>query len=79
MLSVTSVPQLYMKFFRHIATYTDPIIGSDGYYLPFNDIFRSQTSEMDRPSLQAQKQEKLLSYTSVKQHADNMLVLSFNV
>ena len=53
----------------------DPILGSDGHYLPFDDVFRSQTSEKDRPSLQAQKQKKSLSYSPVKQHAVNVGVV----
>ena len=36
---------------------------------------RSQTSEKDRPSLQAQKQKKSLSYSPVKQHALNVGVV----
>ena len=53
----------------------DPMLGSDGHYQLFDSVIGSQTSEKDRPSLQAQKQKKSLSYSSVKQHAVNVGVV----
>ena len=28
----------------------DPVLGEDGHYLPFNDVFGKPTTEKDRPS-----------------------------
>ena len=63
------------ELFKTLQYLPDPMLASDGHYLPFDDAFKSQTSEKDRPSLQTQKHKKLLYYTPVKQHATNVGVL----
>ena len=63
------------ELFKTLRYLPDPMLASDGHYLPFDDAFKSQTSEKDRPSLQTQKHKKSLSYTPVKQHATNVGVV----
>ena len=45
MLSVTSVPQFMCmdkELFQTRRYLPNPMLGSDGHYLPFDDIFKSQ-------------------------------------
>ena len=72
---ICSPVRMDTELFQTLRYLPDPMLGSDGHYLPFNDVFRSQTSEKDRPSLQAQKQKKSLSYSPVKPHALNVGVV----
>ena len=52
----------------------DPVLGEDGHYLPFSNVYEKPTTEKDRPSLKAKKQ-KSLSYSPSKQHATNVGVV----
>ena len=37
--------------FSSLRCLPDPVLGEDGHYLPFNDVFGKPTTEKDRPSL----------------------------
>ena len=37
--------------FRNLKNLPDPVLGSDGHYLPFDEVFKQSTTEKDRPSL----------------------------
>ena len=52
----------------------DPVLGEDGHYLPFSEVYEKSTTEKDRPSLNSKKQ-KSLSYSPSKQHATNVGVV----
>ena len=72
---ICSPVRMDAEVFQTLHFLPDPVLAADGHYLPFEDVFQSQTSEKDRPSLQAQKQKKSLSYSPVKQHALNVGVV----
>jgi len=59
---ICSPVRMDTELFQTLCYLPDPMLESNGHYLPFDGVFRSQTSEKDRPSLQAQKQKKSLSY-----------------
>ena len=61
--------------FRNLKNLPDPVLGSDGHYLPFDEVFKQSTTEKDRPSLKKQKHKKSLSYSPVKQHVTNVNVV----
>ena len=61
--------------FHSLKNLPDPVLGSDGHYLPFDEVFKQSTMEKDRPSLKKQKHKKSLSYSPVKQHVTNVNVV----
>ena len=63
------------EIFQTLKYLPDPILGPDGHYLPFDEVFSMSTTEKDRPSLQVRKYKKSLSYSPTKQHATNVNVV----
>lgn len=52
----------------------DPLLGEDGHYHLFNDVYGKPTTEKDRSSLKTKKQNSI-SYSPSKQHATNVGVV----
>ena len=51
----------------------DPIPGQDEHYLPFKELYGTQTTEGNRPSLtKKSKKQKTLPFVASIQHARNV-------
>ena len=53
----------------------DPVMGSDDHYVPFTDVYGTDTSENECPSLIQRQKVKTLMYSPSEQHARNAGVL----
>ena len=59
--------------FQQLHHLPDPIPGSDGHFLPLDDIFGKPTTEEHRPSFKAKKtMRKSLPFSASKQHVKNV-------
>ena len=61
--------------FKSIHFLPDPVMGSDDHYIPFTDVYGTDTSENERPSLIQRRKMKTLTYSPSVQHACNAGVL----
>ena len=53
----------------------DPVMGSDNPYVPFADVYGTDTSDNKRSSLTQRRKMKTLTYSPSEQHARNAGVL----
>ena len=65
--------------FKSIHFLPDPVMGSDDHYVPFTDVYGTDTSENERPSLIQRRKVKTLTYSPSEQHARNAGVLYSSV
>ena len=61
--------------FKGINVLPDPVMGSDNHYVPFADVYGTDTSDNERPSLTQRRKMKTLTYSPSEQHARNAGVL----
>lgn len=65
-----------MDIFRNIHHLPDPTPGEEGHYAPFEDVYRTPTTEQHRPSLQAKKgRQKSLPFSASVQHVKNVDIM----
>ena len=57
--------------FKGINFLPDPVMGSDNHYVPFADVYGTDTSDNERPSLTQRRKMKTLTYSPSEQHARN--------
>ena len=62
--------------FKGIYFLPDPVMGSDN---PFADVYGTDTSDNERPSLTQRRNMKTLTYSQSEQHARNAGVLYSSV
>ena len=55
--------------FKSIHFLPDPVMGSDDHYVPFTDVYGTDTSENECPSLIQRRKVKTLTYSPSEQHA----------
>ena len=53
--TICKPPRLPQETFDKLHHSPDPIIGSDQHYLPFEEVYGTETTEKDRPSAQKSK------------------------
>ena len=73
MCSICKPIRLPSEVFETIHHLPDPMVASDGHFLPFDEVFGQPTSEKYRPSLHSKK--KKTTFTALLQHAKNANLL----
>ena len=63
------------EHFRSIHFLPDPVIGSDDHYVPFTDVYGTDTSKNECPSPIHGRKMKTLTYSPSEQHVRNAGVL----
>lgn len=64
--------RLTKEVFEQIKPFPDPVPGEEGHYLPFKDVYGSQTSEEHRPSLKKRSsKQRTLPFHGKLQHVKN--------
>ena len=66
------VPVDVFKKLRH---FPHPTPGEDGHYLPFSNVFHTETTEEHRPSFKKTRNGKTLPFTPTVQHVKNCQVM----
>ena len=61
--------------FKSIHFLPDPVMGSDDHYVPFTDVYGTDTSKNECPSLIHRRKMKTLTYSPSEQHVRNAGVL----
>ena len=61
--------------FKSIHFLPDPVMGSDDHYAPFTNVYGTDTTENEHPSLIHRRKMKTLTYSPSEQHACNAGVL----
>ena len=65
-----------LDVFKSISYLPDPVPGEDGHYLPFSEVYGTNTTEQHRPSLQAKRgKQKTLPFAASIQHVKNVDIL----
>ena len=71
--SICQPPRLPPQVFETVHVLPDPVPGEDDHYLPFEKVYGTPTTEIQRPSLSKRsKKQKTLPFVASIQHARNV-------